>query len=237
MNGKLYIGQTVNTKARWSHHKSDSRSSSVNRKLVIHKAMAFHRIENFEFEVIMSAKTQDDIDDLEIIAIKQYNSRDRQTGYNVREGGQSQVPTIETNLRVSEGLKKIKVKLSKIRLNKPRPEVRRFSEAQEKEICKLYDKDLESTYSLAKKYECGTALIVKILERHNIEKRKPSQANQDQFLKNRKFSPEQEKEIIKYYQDNNLTIKDMGIKFKSATGTIRDILHRNSIEVIKWRKE
>lgn len=85
LNNKIYIGQTISPKVRWSRHKSYVK----NKKLIqyIHRAMAKHGVENFVFEVIALCRTQEDADETETVLIFQYNSRNKEFGYNLRPGG------------------------------------------------------------------------------------------------------------------------------------------------------
>jgi group I intron endonuclease len=49
--------------------------------------MAKHGIENFIFEIIATCKTQEDTDETESILILQYDSRNKEYGYNLMIGG------------------------------------------------------------------------------------------------------------------------------------------------------
>jgi group I intron endonuclease len=48
--------------------------------------MAKYGVENFIFEVISTCRTQEDTDETESILIQQYNSQDKQFGYNLKSG-------------------------------------------------------------------------------------------------------------------------------------------------------
>lgn len=58
-------------------------------KQYIHYAMAKYGVENFTFTIIASCIVNDqiDIDNIENIIINQYNSRNKEFGYNLRVGG------------------------------------------------------------------------------------------------------------------------------------------------------
>lgn len=83
---KVYIGQTVNRHNRWSRHKSDAKRQP---KYPIHLSMAKHGIDKFTFEVIAETMRQDWANELEIILIAQYRSKEREFGYNLTVGGKS----------------------------------------------------------------------------------------------------------------------------------------------------
>lgn len=86
LNQKVYIGQTVNPGRRWTDHKWLSSNNPIQ---YIHRAMAKDGIENFTFTIIASSWTdnQKDIDDLETMLINQYDSRNKEKGYNIAPGG------------------------------------------------------------------------------------------------------------------------------------------------------
>ena len=85
LSGKIYIGQS-NNKRRWSQHKYFARHPEQTGQH-IHYAMAKYGIENFVFEPIASCRTQEDADEIESILIIQYDSRNKERGYNSRIGG------------------------------------------------------------------------------------------------------------------------------------------------------
>ena len=92
-NGKMYIGQTINLKARLRSHKNAAFNEySSNHHLRISKAIAEFGIDAFECEVIWKSDVYDSKAELkevlnkkEIEYIAQYNSTI--TGYNVSLGG------------------------------------------------------------------------------------------------------------------------------------------------------
>lgn len=85
INNKVYIGQTIDVNDRWSAHKSKAKVEKPVQ--YISRAIAKYGVENFMFEVLATCKTQEDTDEIESILISQYNSRDKQYGYNVKPGG------------------------------------------------------------------------------------------------------------------------------------------------------
>lgn len=84
INGKRYVGQTIQPEKRWYDH----RRSSANPTQVIHYAIAKHGAHNFSFEVVASCKTQDDANELETALVSQYDTYiGNGKGYNVTLGG------------------------------------------------------------------------------------------------------------------------------------------------------
>lgn len=85
INNKIYIGQTVNPKRRWRDHKWLALNKQ---EQYIHRAMNKYGISNFTFETIASCLTQNDADETERLIIQQYDSRNKEKGYNISPGGE-----------------------------------------------------------------------------------------------------------------------------------------------------
>lgn len=87
-NGKIYIGITnQGVQTRWSHHLYESRSGST---FPIHSAIRKYGEENFQIEVIENISEEQDYDYLkerEKYWIKQFDSYNRNKGYNLTLGG------------------------------------------------------------------------------------------------------------------------------------------------------
>ena len=81
VNGKIYIGQTIQKLERrmYSHFNRHT-------KTCISKAIQKYGKENFKYEIIDTAKTREELDDKEIYWIKYYNSL-VPNGYNLELGG------------------------------------------------------------------------------------------------------------------------------------------------------
>lgn len=95
VNGKVYIGQSINIKERWKDHirtlnKQNSHST------LLQRAWNKHKPESFSFE-ILELCMEDDLDDVEIKYIELYDSINN--GYNIESGGNK-------NKRMSEETKK-----------------------------------------------------------------------------------------------------------------------------------
>lgn len=88
-NNKVYIGQSVNIKERFRHHRRaifDINSPSYNYPL--YKAIRKYGLDNFEFSIIENVE-QLYLNDREKYWINYYHSNNRSFGYNQTEGGQS----------------------------------------------------------------------------------------------------------------------------------------------------
>jgi len=84
LNGKLYIGVTLNLQSRWRRHLILARSKAEKRQH-IHQAIAKYGPEAFTFEAIACATTWDDALATETLLIKSLGTR--QFGYNRTNGG------------------------------------------------------------------------------------------------------------------------------------------------------
>lgn len=83
---KVYIGQTKDDKRRWKQHQYYATHPDKSQQY-IHRAMAKYGIDKFEFEIIATCRTQEDADYTETQLIEQYDSRNKDKGYNLASGG------------------------------------------------------------------------------------------------------------------------------------------------------
>lgn len=80
INGKVYIGQTNNLERRIKEHKHDKRKNKP-----IHSAIVKYGWENFSVDVLYYGENYNEE---EKKWIKYYDSRNKDKGYNIVEGGQ-----------------------------------------------------------------------------------------------------------------------------------------------------
>ena len=79
INGKVYIGQSVDIGKRWRQH------MTAKDDIYFHKAIQKYGVENFEWEVVEQCKKKD-LDEREIYWIEYYDSFNK--GYNCTKGGE-----------------------------------------------------------------------------------------------------------------------------------------------------
>lgn len=84
INGKSYIGQSVNIEERFKHHKKYRRKDEDGK--LLYRSINKYGIENFSFEIIDICK-KEELDEKEIYYIKKYESF--KNGYNMTKGGES----------------------------------------------------------------------------------------------------------------------------------------------------
>jgi hypothetical protein len=82
ISGKVYIGQTVNS---LEQRKNEHINFSRNGKSKFNRAIKSYGYENFDWEIIDTAKTKEELNEKEIKYIQEYNSIEN--GYNMVEGG------------------------------------------------------------------------------------------------------------------------------------------------------
>lgn len=81
INGKIYIGQSINYTKRWKDHIKDS--SKINPPSMIGRAIKKYNVENFSFELIEEAYSALELNFLEELYIKKHKSFVRKNGYNL----------------------------------------------------------------------------------------------------------------------------------------------------------
>lgn len=87
INGKVYIGQSVDIERRWNEHKSRSLSKKHDKdyNMKIYKAIRKYGLNNFKLSIIEEC-SEDKLRDKEIYWINYYNSMDSNFGYNTANG-------------------------------------------------------------------------------------------------------------------------------------------------------
>ncbi|WP_079709744.1 GIY-YIG nuclease family protein [Paraliobacillus ryukyuensis] len=89
INGRIYIGQTTSDfhKRKKSHIATALGEYKSAIKYPIHKAIAKYGVDNFEWEIIDTAKSREDLNKKEAFYIKKFKSLCSQKGYNIKYGG------------------------------------------------------------------------------------------------------------------------------------------------------
>lgn len=87
VNGKKYIGQTIDPEGRFKKHKSAMHNEKdVEYNAPIHRAMRKYGYDNFVYEVLAEGATTEELNGLEIYYIAHYNTQ-IPNGYNIESGG------------------------------------------------------------------------------------------------------------------------------------------------------
>ena len=103
INGKCYVGQTVNIKKRWAKYKS----LKCEKHPKLYPALKKYGVSNFSFDIIDESFSQDHLSKLETKHIVSLNSMDG--GYNCNLGGDGGMvgykQSEETKLKISQNNK------------------------------------------------------------------------------------------------------------------------------------
>lgn len=94
INGKKYIGQSVNIKERWYEHKYDLRHN-IHDNYYLQNAWNKYGEENFVFNIVVECEPCVNLDNLEKYYIDYYKANNKKFGYNLTAGGEGGVPTEE----------------------------------------------------------------------------------------------------------------------------------------------
>lgn len=85
INGKVYIGQSVDIERRWKDHKTrafNNHNGNSQYNCPLYRAMRKYGLENFNFSVLIEC-SRDELNQYEYQYIHQFNSIDCQYGYNL----------------------------------------------------------------------------------------------------------------------------------------------------------
>lgn len=124
-NGKVYVGKTNNIKIRWSAHQSRALNPNDSHyNYPISCAIRKYGSNNFQFEILTSCITEEEVNSHESYYITLYrsniNTHGKRFGYNLTDGGEGTVgwkPTNETRNKMSKshnGLKHSQETLAKM---------------------------------------------------------------------------------------------------------------------------
>jgi group I intron endonuclease len=103
INGKVYVGQTINSlKTRSWYHKRDA--IIYNKRSHFYCAIRKYGIENFNFIIIDNAKSIDELNNKEKFWIRYYGSFNPKYGYNSTTGGDNKITRIETRNKLSKSM-------------------------------------------------------------------------------------------------------------------------------------
>ena len=108
INGKVYIGQSIDIETRWYRHKLNSKN--VDR--LLYRAFRKYGLENFSFEILQECDKKS-LNNVELFYISSYCSNIRKNGYNLSiEGSHSTFKKLNNNIlkEIIEDLKTKKLK-------------------------------------------------------------------------------------------------------------------------------
>ena len=108
INDKKYIGQTTrNLNKRMYEYKAACKYNTFNNNY-LGNSFKKYGWDNFEFTIIDTAQTIEELNSKEIKNIIKYNTTEKKSGYNIESGGCNAIPTIETIEKMSRSHSGIK---------------------------------------------------------------------------------------------------------------------------------
>ena len=102
INNKVYIGQTTRNlnKRIWEYKSAFNRNIFYNQYLL--NSFKKYGWDNFEFSIIDTASTIQELNAKEIQYILNYKSNNKEFGYNIESGGKNAIPDVDTLEKMSE---------------------------------------------------------------------------------------------------------------------------------------
>lgn len=199
-NNKVYIGQSCKENDRWRQHRYFAKSDKPIQ--YIHHAMKKYGIDNFTYQVVAMTITQDDADKTEEQLIIQYDSRNKDKGYNISSGGDTAwnrgLPKEQQPMYGKKQSDYQKKRVSEVHTGTEKPHTIEWSEKMSK-IMSGRKKDEAWKFKIAKSS----------IGKHN------------------KFSQNIELKIVRLW-NKNVPVKELSVMFDCAPGTIRNIVKRHS---------
>ena len=211
INGKKYVGQTINPEQRYNAHKSNYQNPNhTEYNSLIHKAFRKYGFNNFTYEVLV--KGIDDINvlnELEIYYIKKFNCQ-TPNGYNVEAGGKNcaKPKTLEHRKKEIWGQAKL-------------------TEEEVIELRKAYRDKKSPTEIYNKKYKnrlhYNSFLNIWVGKRYGLIMPEVFQNG-----RHTKLTAEIVKQIRKDREQTNLSYDKLEEKYGVSKGTISDIIKRRT---------
>lgn len=186
VNGKKYIGKSVNISKRWSEHKRALKSNQHYNKH-LQKAWNKYGELNFKFSVIKYCNTEEELNNFEMYYINKFNTINSQYGYNITSGGEGAIgyhhteeikkyiSTIQTGRLLSENWRKNISSAHKDRIkNGLMPKTEHFEKYNEEKSRPIncYDKNtgkyietFESIQEASRKLSLEATNISKVIQR------------------------------------------------------------------------
>lgn len=141
INGKKYIGQSINIKRRFTQHKRAVEKMRKGECFIMHRSMAKNGLDKFTFEVLLYATDREYMNLMEQKCIEKFNTL-HPNGYNLNTGGQCPIAISDISRQKmmgrtpwNKGLKMsadFGIKVSKAKKGKPGRKGFTVSEEQKK---------------------------------------------------------------------------------------------------------
>lgn len=218
VNGKKYVGQSVNIERRYSEHLRSGQPEKYSWKserdvnTPIHLAMQKYGIQNFSLSILEECK-KEELDEKERYWISYYKSTEKQFGYNILLGGQDKIG-LKGELHSQAKLSQEDVNIIK--------DLLKNSNKNLNEILEIFPFISKSTLSMINQGKTWFD------EKEVYPLRKMSTANKGSANGRAKFSEEQVMEIRKKYSQ--------GVSPKELFKEYNNIATKNAIAAIIYGK-
>lgn len=211
INGKKYIGQTINPQQRYNAHKSSYQNPNDKEyDSLLHRAFRKYGFENFQYEILVKDIDNTDVlNELEIYYIKKFNCQ-TPNGYNVESGGKNcaRPKTLEHRKKEIWGQAKL-------------------TELEVIELRKAYQNKKSPTEIYNKKYKdrlhYNSFLNIWVGKRYGLIMPEVFQTG-----RHTKLTAEIVKQIRKDRAQTNLSYDKLAEKYGVSKGTIADIIKRRT---------
>lgn len=252
INNKCYIGQSVDIKTRWRHHKNNyNKENNQSYNFSFYRAIRKYGLENFKFEVLEECD-QKDLNERELHWISYYDSY--HNGYNETLGGDGklQIDREEFKKYYYENYPSVKEAAEHFNISREvsgkifkelgLQSLYYISKEKEKEICKYYLSDENFTLlDVSGKFNIDRETASKVLKRNGVNVRKITTNSLNRY-----------KKILVYDLDGNFIREDLLFDFKKwiyengytkdrtgrcVAGCLRGSLWQANGFIVRWYKE
>lgn len=218
INQKIYLGQTNDPNLRWSQHKSNAKYNRSNQ--IITRAITKYGVKVFTFEVIITCKTQEDVDFIEKQVISQYDSRNPEKGYNIDIGGNTSPRTPETLQKISNSLKEY-YKYNN-HSSKGRPLTEEWKQNLSKASIGKLGTNTGKIFNEEWRSKMSSSLTGKVFSQEHLYNL--SESHKGNIANNRKITFEIAEQIRLEYSLGNITQKKLGIKYGLSQDSVFNII-------------
>ena len=199
---------------RWAQYKSAAKHKEGYQ--IIRKSMTKNGIDNFSFDLIATCKTQEDVNETEKYLIKQYDSRNKEIGYNIDEGGNVEARSPEVCEKIGAALKEY------------------YENHDGWNKGGTLSEEWRQNISIASMGKPGTNKGKQFSEEWKLNQSKALRGKEKKSQ--RRFTEEVELKICDLYMNHGGTTDSLAIKFGCGKSLIRGILIRNNIKLRSGKK-
>lgn len=237
INNKKYVGQTTRSlNDRYNEYKNRAKCCNP----YILKAFDKYGFDNFEFTIIDTAQTIDELNYKEIRYIFEHNTTNRNLGYNIEFGGKNSIANSETIIKLSNIRKNVKqndlwIKKRILKISKPVIKV----DNDKKIILERYEslanagrmnRDNLSMQSILRMCSGRNKQLTNIIwcyETDYISNTIPKHIKKNIITINN-FDAEEINKMVIDFNKNHISIRELSNKYSINYSTLNKIIKNNS---------